>query len=71
MGERYPREIESGQKRLQSLQEVLHNGVNTPGDLQRLAEQERQLQGTIQGLMERKAAADKAKHTDKAFLQVA
>lgn len=39
MNERYPKELEKRQKRVQALQEALSNGVNTELDLQRLQAQ--------------------------------
>lgn len=70
VNERYPKELERRQKRVQALQEALSNGVNTEIDLQRLQAQANTLHGQIQEIQERRAAADKQKQGDKAFLQL-
>lgn len=62
--------MENKQKRLQAVQDVLQNGINTEMDLQRLMSQVAGLQQQIQGMQERQAAAEKARQADKAFLQV-
>lgn len=70
VNERYPKDLERRQKRAQALQEALSNGVNTEIDLQRLQGQANTLHGQIQEINDRRAAADKARQGDKAFLQL-
>ncbi len=70
VNERYPKELERRQKRVQALQEALSNGVNTEIDLQRLQQQANNLHGQIQEIVDRRAQADRAKQGDKSFLQL-
>lgn len=70
VNERYPKELEKRQKRVQALQEALSNGVNTEIDLQRLQGQANTLHTQINEIQERRAAADRAKQGDKAFMQL-
>uniref|UniRef100_A0A7R9YTN5 IFT81 calponin homology domain-containing protein n=1 Tax=Chlamydomonas euryale TaxID=1486919 RepID=A0A7R9YTN5_9CHLO len=70
VGERYPRELEKRQKRVQALQEALSGAVNTEVDLQRLQHQANALHTQIQEVQERRAQSDKQRAGDKKFMQL-
>lgn len=70
VNEQYPLDIESKQKRLQAVQEALRTGANSEADLQALVQQVDKLRREIQTAQERKAAVEKSRQGDKAYLQV-
>eukprot|EP00798_Chlamydomonas_sp_ICE-L_P015561 gene15561-21655_t len=70
VNERYPKELERRQKRLQALQDAFSNGVNTEMDLQRLQAQANTLHTQIGEIQERQAAQNKSRAGDKSFMQL-
>ncbi|KAG1672417.1 hypothetical protein FOA52_013202 [Chlamydomonas sp. UWO 241] len=70
VGERYPKELEKRQKRVQVLQEALGGAVNTEVDLQRLQHQANALHSQIAEIQERRTQADKQRQGDKKFMQL-
>lgn len=70
VNERYPKEMEKRQRRLQATQEALANAVNTEMDLQKLHQQVAQLQSQISDIQERRAQQDKSRQGEKAYLQL-
>lgn len=55
VGDRYPKEVERRQKRLQALNEAFSSGANTEIDLQRLQQEANGLLNQIQEIQERRA----------------
>lgn len=54
VGDRYPKEVERRQKRLQALNEAFSSGANTEIDLQRLQQTANSLHNQIQEIQERR-----------------
>mmetsp|Transcript_19160 Transcript_19160/g.53649 ORF Transcript_19160/g.53649 Transcript_19160/m.53649 type:complete len:674 (-) Transcript_19160:217-2238(-) len=70
VNERYPKELERRQKRVDALQKAFTSGGNTDIDLQRLQAEADGLHMDIREMTERRAKEDKARQGDKTYQQL-